>query len=74
MIKDKISKGKFGLQEICFQALVSYFSTPFYMYGNGEIEIDELIDMKEEIKECKDEWLEAIRKYDDLSTSVDDIW
>lgn len=45
-----------------------------YMCENGDIEIDDLLDMKEEIKECKGEWLEALQKYDDPSTSIEDIW
>ena len=45
-----------------------------FMEEIAEIDSDELLDMKEEIKECKDEWFEAIRKYDDPSTSMEDIW
>ena len=45
-----------------------------YMHTIDEIDLEELNAMKEEIKEGKDEWLEAIRKYDDPDTDFGDIW
>ena len=45
-----------------------------YMHSISEIDLEELIEMKEEIKESKDEWLGTIRKYDDPDTDFEDIW
>ena len=45
-----------------------------FMNGIGHITSEELVEMKEEIKENKDEWIETIIKYDDLSTDFEDIW
>jgi hypothetical protein len=45
-----------------------------YMHTINEIDLEELTEMKEEIKEGKDEWLETIRKYDDPDTAFEDIW
>lgn len=44
------------------------------MYESGEIDEDELFELKEEIKNCKDEWLENIRMYDNPNIDLDDIW
>ncbi len=44
------------------------------MYESGEIDKDELFELKEEIKNCKDEWLENIRMYDSPNIDLDDIW
>ena len=45
-----------------------------YMHTIDEIDLEELNEMKEEIKESKDEWFETIRKYDDPDTDFEDIW
>lgn len=45
-----------------------------FMQETGQISLDDLVEMKEEIKEGKKEWLEAVKKYDDPGTSLDDIW
>ena len=45
-----------------------------YMHLIDEIDLEELNEMKEEIKESKDEWLETLRKYDDPDTDFEDIW
>lgn len=45
-----------------------------FMHEIGEIIMDELLEMKEEIKESKDEWLETIRKYDDPDADLEDVW
>ena len=45
-----------------------------FMYEIGEIDKEELVEMKEEIKESKDEWLETIRRYDDPNTDMEDVW
>jgi len=45
-----------------------------YMYTIGEIDLEELNEMKEEIKESKDEWFETVKKYDDPDTNLEDIW
>jgi len=48
----------------------------FYAYMNkiGQVTEADLSDMKEEIKECKDEWIETLQRYDDPDTSLDDVW
>ncbi len=53
-------------------ASLKHFYT--YMHTIDEIDLEELNEMKEEIKERKDEWLETIRKYDDPDTAFEDIW
>ncbi|MCA1766510.1 MAG: hypothetical protein LC633_09770, partial [Desulfobulbaceae bacterium] len=45
-----------------------------FMQKTGQISLDDLVEMKEEIKEGKKEWLDAVKKYDDLGTGLDDIW
>ena len=45
-----------------------------YMYTIGEIDLEGLNEMKEEIKESKDEWFETVKKYDDPDTNLEDIW
>jgi len=35
-----------------------------YMHSIGEVKIDELIEMKEDIKECKEEWFSALHDFD----------
>ncbi len=45
-----------------------------FMHKKDKISLNELVEMKEEIKESKSEWLEAIRKYDDQSINLESIW
>lgn len=45
-----------------------------YLHKNGEVNAEELFEMKQVIKEKKDEWIETLRKYDDPNTDLDDIW
>jgi hypothetical protein len=45
-----------------------------YMHTIGEIDFEELNEMKEEIKESKGEWFETIKKYDDPDTDIENIW
>ncbi|PQP34682.1 recombinase [Desulfobacteraceae bacterium SEEP-SAG9] len=45
-----------------------------FMYDCNAIGLEELEDMKEEIKENKAEWLETVRKYNDPDTDFEDIW
>ncbi len=40
----------------------------------GQVSNDELFDLKEEIKENKDEWLETFQKYDDPDVDIQDVW
>ena len=40
----------------------------------GGKKTDELDDIKIEIKENKEEWLETIKKYDDPDVDFDDVW
>jgi len=48
----------------------------FYAYMNkiGQITDADFSDMKEEIKEGKDEWIETLQRYDDLDTNLEDVW
>ena len=48
----------------------------FYTYLNriGEIDSEQLFELKEEIKENKDIWFEASRQYDTPDTEFEDIW
>jgi len=48
----------------------------FYAYMNkiGQVTDADLSDMKEEIKEGKDEWIEMLQRYDDPDTNLDDVW
>jgi hypothetical protein len=45
-----------------------------FMHEIGEIGKEELLEMKEDIKESKDEWFETVRRYDDPNTNMDDVW
>ena len=45
-----------------------------FMYEIDEIEKDDLFELREEIKECKDDWLENLRMYDNPSIDIEDIW
>jgi site-specific recombinase XerD len=45
-----------------------------FMYENGEIEKYDIVELKEEIKNCKEEWFENIRMYDNPNIDLDDIW
>ena len=48
----------------------------FYTYMNmiGQVSDTELAEMKREIKENRQEWIEAIRRYDDPSVDLEDVW
>lgn len=45
-----------------------------FMYESGEIDKDDLFELLEEIKNCKDEWLENIKMYDNPNIDINDIW
>jgi len=45
-----------------------------FLAGQGVIGRDKLDAMKLEIKECKNDWFEAMRKYEDMDNDLDDIW
>ncbi|MGW8159739.1 MAG: recombinase [Desulfoprunum sp.] len=45
-----------------------------FMFEIGEIPKDDLFELEEEIKECKDDWFENLRKYDDPDVDLEDIW
>jgi hypothetical protein len=45
-----------------------------FMFEIDEIPKDDLVELEEEIKECKDDWLENLRKYDDPDVDLEDIW
>jgi len=45
-----------------------------FMFEIGEIPKDDLVELQEEIKECKDDWFENLRKYDDPDVALEDIW
>lgn len=45
-----------------------------FMYEIGEIEKDDLVELKEEIKNCKDEWIENVKMYDNPNIDIEDIW
>ncbi|VEN74940.1 Recombinase [Candidatus Desulfarcum epimagneticum] len=48
----------------------------FYSYMNkiGQVSAEELDEMKAEIKERKDDWIETVQRYDDLNIDMDDVW
>ncbi|MFW6124428.1 MAG: recombinase [Acidobacteriota bacterium] len=48
----------------------------FYSYMNkiGQVTDKEASDMEEEIKECKIQWIETVKKYDDPDFDSEDIW
>ncbi len=48
----------------------------FYSYMNkiGQVSNEELAEMKVEIKENKDEWIETVQRYDDLNIDLEDVW
>ena len=48
----------------------------FYIFlvREGVIDQDKLDEMKLEIKECKNDWFEAMQRYDDLTGDLDEIW
>jgi hypothetical protein len=45
-----------------------------FMCGIDELDKEELLEMKEDIKEGKDEWLETLIRYDDPDTDMEDVW
>ncbi|HZX11725.1 MAG TPA: recombinase, partial [Acidobacteriota bacterium] len=48
----------------------------FYSYINkiGQVKDKEVSNMEEEIKECKSQWIETVKKYDDPDFDSEDIW
>ena len=48
----------------------------FYSYMNqiGQVSDEELSELKNEIKESKDEWVETVRKYDDPDIDLEEVW
>ena len=48
----------------------------FYAYMNqiGQISSEELSNMKAEIKENKNDWIETVRKYDDPDIDIEEVW
>ncbi|NIA11741.1 MAG: recombinase [Nitrospiraceae bacterium] len=45
-----------------------------YMSKIGQVSNEELAEMKIEIKESKDEWVETVKKYDDPNIDIEDVW
>jgi site-specific recombinase XerD len=45
-----------------------------YMHTIGQVTSDELAELKETIKEEKEEWIETLRKYDDPDFDMEDVW
>jgi len=45
-----------------------------FMCEIDEITKDDLAELMEEIKECREDWLENIRMYDDPDIDLEDIW
>jgi hypothetical protein len=43
-----------------------------FMHEKGLVDTEDLIDMKQRIKEDMPEWLATLDRYDDLS--VEDVW
>lgn len=48
----------------------------FYSYMNkiGLVSNKELLEMKVEIKDTKDEWIATVKKYDDPNIDMEDVW
>lgn len=40
----------------------------------GQVDNEELSEMKDLIKEGKEEWIETVRRYNDADVDLDDIW
>jgi uncharacterized protein (DUF2344 family) len=40
----------------------------------GQVSDEELSDLKSEIKDNKDEWIETVKKYDDPDIDIEDVW
>lgn len=45
-----------------------------FLHQNGEVKSEELNEMKQDIKENKEEWIENLKAYDDPNIDLDDIW
>lgn len=45
-----------------------------FMYEIGEIEKDDLFELNEEVKNCKNEWIKNIKMYDNPNIDIEDIW
>lgn len=45
-----------------------------FLYEAGEIKKEDLLELEEEMKECKDKWIDAVRKYDDPDVDFEELW
>jgi len=45
-----------------------------FMYQEGEVLPEDVMQLNEDIKESKNEWIEKIKKYDDPNLDFEDIW
>ena len=45
-----------------------------FMYERGEVELDDINEIKERIKEGLPEWIETVKRYDDPSVDIEDVW
>ncbi len=45
-----------------------------YMKETGQVGDDDLAELREEIREGLPEWLETVRRYDDPSIDIEDVW
>lgn len=45
-----------------------------FLLESGEITIEYFAELQEEIRECKDDWLENLRRYDDPTIDIENIW
>lgn len=44
------------------------------MYEIGEIDKENLVELKVEIQSHKEEWIENVRIYNDPDNDIEDIW
>jgi hypothetical protein len=45
-----------------------------FMQERGEVPAEEVREMKNQIKEELPEWIETVKRYDDLSIDIEDVW
>ena len=45
-----------------------------FLHAIGQITAEDLTEMKKEIKECKSEWMETVKRYDDPDIDLEDVW